>query len=74
MMHRFDPFTDFYRPTTRHSGLAADVYRLGDPFYVEIDARHFSCVGSRAIRKAVKVQRATATNVESWLVKEVSGE
>ena len=38
MMHRFDPFTDFYRPTTRNSGLAADVYRLGDTYYVEIDA------------------------------------
>ena len=38
MLHRFDTFTDFYRPTTRLSSLDADVYRVGDTFYVEIDA------------------------------------
>ena len=38
MLHRFDPFTDFYRPDVRRSTLDADVYRLGDTFYVEIDA------------------------------------
>ena len=38
MLHRFDPFADPYRPTARRSSLDADVYRLGDTFYVEIDA------------------------------------
>lgn len=38
MLHRFDPFSELYRPSTRHSGLDADVYRLGDTFYLEIDA------------------------------------
>jgi len=38
MLHRFDPFADYYRPTPRRSTLDADVYRLGDTFYVEIDA------------------------------------
>ena len=37
MLHRFDPFADPYRPA-RRSSLDADVYRLGDTFYVEIDA------------------------------------
>ena len=36
MLHRFDPFADFYRSSTR--SLDADVYRVGDTFYVEIDA------------------------------------
>ena len=38
MLHRFDPFADPYRPTAHRSSLDADVYRLGDTFYVEIDA------------------------------------
>jgi HSP20 family protein len=38
MLQRFDPFADLYRPTARRSSLDADVYRLGDTFYVEIDA------------------------------------
>lgn len=38
MLNRFDPFADLYRPTARRSSLDADVYRLGDTFYVEIDA------------------------------------
>ncbi len=38
MLHRFDPFADPYRPIARRSSLDADVYRLGDTFYVEIDA------------------------------------
>ena len=37
MLHRFDPFADLSRPT-RRAFLGADVYRLGDSFYVEIDA------------------------------------
>ena len=38
MLHRFDPFADLNRQPARRSTLDADVYRLGDTFYVEIDA------------------------------------
>jgi len=38
MLHRFDPFADLHRPAPRRASLDADVYRLGDTFYVEIDA------------------------------------
>ena len=37
MLHRFDPFADFHRSYGRRS-LDADVYRVGDLFYLEIDA------------------------------------
>ncbi len=37
MLHRFDPFADFYRSSSRRS-LEADVYRVGELFHVEIDA------------------------------------
>lgn len=40
MLKRFDPFYEFGIPTT-HAGrsfLAADVYRKGDTYFVEIDA------------------------------------
>ena len=41
MLHRFDPFFDFEmapRRSPRARFLDADVYRVGDRFYLEIDA------------------------------------
>ena len=37
MLHRFDPLFDTARPAMRRPGLSADVYKLGETYFVEVD-------------------------------------